>query len=125
MRLQDQVCIVTGGAAGIGEATVRRFVAEGARVMVADIQDDMAEAVARSLGDAAVAHHCDVTDPAQVDELVAETVRRTGMMRAELEYGRIEDIMRGGLHRFLERFLARINDLGTRIGQDFLMSVSN
>ncbi|MGN6581689.1 MAG: alpha-E domain-containing protein [Bordetella sp.] len=55
----------------------------------------------------------------------AETVRRTGMMRAELEYGRIEDIMRGGLHRFLERFLARINDLGTRIGQDFLMSVSN
>ncbi|WP_019937201.1 alpha-E domain-containing protein [Bordetella sp. FB-8] len=55
----------------------------------------------------------------------AETVRRTGMMRAELEYGRIEDIMRGGLHRFLERFLARINDLGTRIGHDFLMSVSN
>lgn len=55
----------------------------------------------------------------------AETVRRTGMMRAELEYGRIEDIMRGGLHRFLERFLARINDLGNRIGQDFLMSVSN
>ena len=54
----------------------------------------------------------------------AETVRRTGMMRAELEYGRIEDIMRGGLHRFLERFLVRINDLGIRISQDFLMSVS-
>lgn len=54
----------------------------------------------------------------------AETERRAGMIRAELEYGRIEDILRGGLHRFLERFLARINDLGNRISQDFLVPLS-
>ena len=54
----------------------------------------------------------------------AETQRRAGMMRAELEYGRVEDILRGGLHRFLERFLARINDLGNRISQDFLVPLS-
>ena len=54
----------------------------------------------------------------------AETERRAGMMRAELEYGRVEDILRGGLHRFLERFLARINDLGNRISQDFLVPLS-
>ncbi|WP_459616085.1 alpha-E domain-containing protein [Bordetella sp. 2513F-2] len=54
----------------------------------------------------------------------AETERRAGMLRAELEYGRVEDILRGGLHRFLERFLARINDLGNRISQDFLVPLS-
>lgn len=53
-----------------------------------------------------------------------ETERRAGMLRAELEYGRLEDILRGGLHRFLERFLARINDLGNRISQDFLVPLS-
>ena len=38
MRLQDKVAIVTGGASGIGEGTVRRFIAEGAKVVVADFQ---------------------------------------------------------------------------------------
>jgi uncharacterized alpha-E superfamily protein len=54
----------------------------------------------------------------------AETERRAGMLRAELEYGRLEDILHSGLHRFLERFLARINDLGNRISQDFLVPLS-
>jgi len=54
----------------------------------------------------------------------SETERLAGMLRAELEYGRLEDIMRGGLHRFLERFLARINDLGNRVSQDFLVPIS-
>lgn len=50
-----------------------------------------------------------------------ETQRLAGRLRAELEYGRIEDIMRGGLHRFLDNFLGRINDLGDRISRDFLV----
>jgi uncharacterized alpha-E superfamily protein len=54
----------------------------------------------------------------------AETERLAGMLRAELEYSRLEDILRGGLHRFLEHFLARINDLGNRISQDFLVPIS-
>src|SRR5690606_19410443 len=53
----------------------------------------------------------------------AETERRAGMLHAELRYGRIEDILRSGLHRYLERFLERINDLGNRISQDFLVSL--
>ena len=53
-----------------------------------------------------------------------ETQRRAGMLRAELEYGRVEDILRGGLHTFLEKFLARINDLGNRIAQDFLVPLA-
>ena len=54
----------------------------------------------------------------------AETERRAGMLHAELRYGRIEDILRSGLHRYLERFLERINDLGNRISQDFLVSLA-
>jgi uncharacterized alpha-E superfamily protein len=51
----------------------------------------------------------------------AETERRAGLLYAELRYGRIEDILRGSLHHYLEGFLERINDLGNRISQDFLV----
>lgn len=55
----------------------------------------------------------------------AETERQAGLLLAELEYGRIDDILRGpGLHRFLTNFLARVNHLGTRIGRDFLLPLS-
>ena len=55
----------------------------------------------------------------------AETERRAGMLCAELRYARVEDILRGnGLHRFLERFLDRVNDLGNRVSQDFLLPLS-
>ena len=55
----------------------------------------------------------------------AETERRAGLLRAELQYGRIEDIEAGGLHAYLTRFLERINDLGGRISQDFLVPLSS
>jgi NAD(P)-dependent dehydrogenase (short-subunit alcohol dehydrogenase family) len=78
VRLKDRVCIVTGAAAGIGEATARRFVAEGATVVVADINHDGVQDVARSLS--ATAHRCDVTDSAAVDRLVETTVDRFGRL---------------------------------------------
>jgi len=53
-----------------------------------------------------------------------ETERRAGMLCAELQYGRVEDILASGLHRYLDRFLDRINDLGNRISQDFLVPLS-
>jgi uncharacterized alpha-E superfamily protein len=54
----------------------------------------------------------------------AETERRAGRLCSELRYGNVEDIMAGGLHGFLEQFLDRINDLGNRISQDFLLPLS-
>ena len=44
-RLDNKVAIITGGASGIGEGTVRRFVAEGAKVIIADVQDAEGEAL--------------------------------------------------------------------------------
>ncbi|MFN7570184.1 MAG: alpha-E domain-containing protein [Betaproteobacteria bacterium] len=53
-----------------------------------------------------------------------ETERRAGLLRAELQYGRIEDIEAQGLHVFLTRFMERIGDLGSRISQDFLVPLA-
>jgi len=53
-----------------------------------------------------------------------ETERRAGLLRAELQHGRIEDILQMGLHTFLTAFLERVNDLGGRISQDFLVPLS-
>jgi NAD(P)-dependent dehydrogenase (short-subunit alcohol dehydrogenase family) len=74
--LQDRVCIVTGAAQGIGEACARRFAREGARVVLADIDDARGQALARELGGLFV--HCDVGDKAQVDTLVAQALLAHG-----------------------------------------------
>ena len=50
-----------------------------------------------------------------------ETQRRAGKLRAELQYGRIDEILATGLHAFLTQFLDRINDLGARVSSDFLV----
>jgi len=77
--LQDRVCIVTGASQGIGEACARRFAREGAKVVLADVEDTRGQALARELGGLFV--HCDVGDKAQVDTLVAQ---------AMLTHGRID-----------------------------------
>ncbi|MEO1061660.1 MAG: SDR family oxidoreductase [Actinomycetota bacterium] len=61
-RLDGRVALITGGASGIGEATARRFVDEGASVVLADLQDDRGQALAAELGAAARFAHCDVRD---------------------------------------------------------------
>jgi uncharacterized alpha-E superfamily protein len=51
----------------------------------------------------------------------SETLRHAGKLRAELQYGRIDEILATGLHVFLTQFLDRVNDIGARISRDFLM----
>ena len=60
-RLHGKVALVTGAARGQGEAEARRFVAEGARVVLGDVLDDAGAAVASELGDSAWYQHLDVT----------------------------------------------------------------
>jgi NAD(P)-dependent dehydrogenase (short-subunit alcohol dehydrogenase family) len=77
-RIDGKVAIVTGGASGIGAATCRRFVAEGARVVVADIADEAGTALAGELGAAAAFRHTDVGVLADLEAVVAFAVERFG-----------------------------------------------
>jgi NAD(P)-dependent dehydrogenase (short-subunit alcohol dehydrogenase family) len=76
VRLADRVAVVTGGGSGIGLATVRRFAAEGARVVVVDLNAEAGEAAAKEVGGEFVA--CDVSDEAQVRALFDGVAERHG-----------------------------------------------
>lgn len=78
-RLSGKVAIITGAASGQGETEARLFVAEGALVVVTDIQEKGAQ-VAAELGDAAFFMHHDVSNEASWAALVAETIKRFGKL---------------------------------------------
>ena len=78
MKLKDKVAIVTGGARGIGEAIVRAYVAEGAKVVIADVETAKAEQLAKELGAAASFVRLDVRDKAEIAAAVAKTVETFG-----------------------------------------------
>lgn len=80
MRLKDQVAIVTGAASGFGAEIARQYIAEGAKVAVADINGAGAQSVAAALGANAIAVTCDVTKRADIDALVKTTVERFGKL---------------------------------------------
>lgn len=80
-RLQDKVCLITGAASGIGEACARRFAREGAKLVLADIDEAAAGKVAARLagdGVQAMAARLDVTDRARVEEVVEQAVQWAG-----------------------------------------------
>ncbi len=79
-QLQGKVAIVTGAAGGFGEGIARLFVAEGAKVLIADLDGDKAQAVAASLGaSAARAVRCDVSKRADIDAAVKACVDAFGV----------------------------------------------
>jgi NAD(P)-dependent dehydrogenase (short-subunit alcohol dehydrogenase family) len=79
-RLDGKVAVITGAASGIGAATARRFVAEGARVTIADIQDEVGAALAAELGAAAEYQRCNVVHEDQVAAAIVETAERWGRL---------------------------------------------
>uniref|UniRef100_A0ACD5YCF9 Uncharacterized protein n=1 Tax=Avena sativa TaxID=4498 RepID=A0ACD5YCF9_AVESA len=81
-RLAGKVVVITGAASGIGKATAAEFVRNGAKVVIADVQDDLGRAVAGELGgpDTACYARCDVTDEAQVAAAVDLAVARHGRL---------------------------------------------
>lgn len=80
MRLQDKIALVTGGANGIGEACVRRFVAEGARVLVVDLDQAAGERLVAALGERTAFFHGNVADKACAQAAVATAVERFGRL---------------------------------------------
>ncbi|XWS32967.1 hypothetical protein CRYUN_Cryun22dG0036600 [Craigia yunnanensis] len=82
-KLEGKVAIITGGASGIGEATLHLFVGHGARVIViADIQDEKGEKLAASIGHncACTYVHCDVTEEKDLESLVQSTIKLYGRL---------------------------------------------
>lgn len=117
-ELSDKVAIVTGGAGGLGRATVELFVQEGAMVVIADTDAERGVALAAELGDAVAFQPTDVAEPDEVQALVDFTVAHFGGLHVMFNNAGIS----GSARRFLaddlsdfERVMA-VNVYGTMVG---------
>jgi meso-butanediol dehydrogenase/(S,S)-butanediol dehydrogenase/diacetyl reductase len=96
--LTDKVVLITGGGSGIGAASARRFAAEGARVVVADIVAEAAQRIAAEIGSASLAVQGDIANPADAERMVDACVRHGGRIdvlhnnAASGAAGRIADV---------------------------------
>ena len=79
-RLENQVAIITGAASGIGEGTVRKYVAEGAKVVIADIADERGGALAEELGPSTTYVHTNVAQEDDIARAVNTAVGRWGRL---------------------------------------------
>lgn len=118
-ELTGKVAIITGGASGIGRATVELFVAEGAKVVIADIQDEAGESLAARLGGAAVYKRTDVGNEADVQAVVDLAVTHFGRLdvlfnNAGMSCGAYPSFLEDKLDDF-DRVM-RVNVLGPMLG---------
>ena len=81
-RLQNKIAIITGAAHGMGAATARMFVREGATVIIADVHESDGHALANELGSAASFHRLDVSNEGEWQEVVAAVMKRHGRVDA-------------------------------------------
>lgn len=116
-RLAGKVAIVTGGAQGQGAEIARQFVAEGAKVAIADVADDLGQALADELGDAAYFRHHDVSDEDSWTALVEDVNERFGPVNVLANNAgilRFADIETMTKEEYL--LLVNVNQLGTFLG---------
>jgi NAD(P)-dependent dehydrogenase (short-subunit alcohol dehydrogenase family) len=96
-RFEDQCVVVTGGASGIGEATVRGIVEEGGKVLIADLQEERGQALVSELGAAVHFHATDVTQEDDIAKAIATAEQQlgplTGMVNNAGIVGAIGSIM--------------------------------
>ncbi|KAJ0682277.1 putative (+)-borneol dehydrogenase [Helianthus annuus] len=91
-RLAMKVAFITGGAQGIGEKTARLFVKHGAKVLIADIQDDLGQSVCKDIGlDTATFVHCDVTVESDVENAINMTLAKYGKLDIMINNAAIVD----------------------------------
>jgi NAD(P)-dependent dehydrogenase (short-subunit alcohol dehydrogenase family) len=118
MEMADAAAVVTGGASGLGEATVRKLVAAGAKVVIADRDDKKGEALAGDLGAACRFVRTDVSSPEQVSAAIAEA-EKLGALRAAVSCAGVgwaqRTLNKEGVPHDLELFrkVVEINLVGT------------
>jgi len=100
MRLHAKVALITGGAAGIGKATAQRFIEEGAKVVICDVNTDAGAAAIAELGPNATFYQVDVTDRQAVQEWVDAVVE---------EYGRV-DVLVNNAGVLRDNMLVKVKD---------------
>ncbi|OMO83205.1 Short-chain dehydrogenase/reductase SDR [Corchorus olitorius] len=79
-RLEGKVALITGGASGLGECTARIFAKHGAKVLIADIQDDLGKSVTKDIGNGSSFVHCDVTKEKDVEAAVDTAISQHGKL---------------------------------------------
>ena len=98
VRLEGKVAIITGGASGVGEATTRLFVENGALVVIGDVQDDLGTHLANELGGHVVVYkHCDVTLESDMEGLVAQAMTKWGKLDIMFSNAGIHRMVKGGI----------------------------
>ncbi|XP_010506737.1 PREDICTED: short-chain dehydrogenase reductase 3a-like [Camelina sativa] len=81
LRLEGKIAIITGGASGIGAKAVRLFTDHGAKVVIVDLQEELGQKVAASIGDErATFYRCDITNETEVENAVKFTVEKHGKL---------------------------------------------
>jgi len=79
-HLEDKVAIVTGAGQGIGEGIAKKLSAEGAKVIVSDINEDNAKKVAQAIGENAIGVKCDISNKSEVDNLIKQATEKFGKL---------------------------------------------
>ncbi|XP_044491707.1 secoisolariciresinol dehydrogenase-like [Mangifera indica] len=80
-RLEGKVAMITGGASGIGECTAKLFANHGAKVIIADVQDQLGYSVVDAIGSSNSSYvHCDITDESQIKNAIDQTVSTHGKL---------------------------------------------
>jgi len=117
-EFDGKVAIVTGGAGSIGQATAELLITEGARVVIADVDDEHGNDVVSSLGDAAIFQHTDVSDADQVQALVDTAVDHFGGLDIMFNNAGIGSGLKGFLSDDLEDFsrIVGVNLFGVIVG---------
>jgi len=127
--LDEKAILITGAASGIGRATAAAASAEGARLLLADVNDEQGEAVAAEIGEGASYVHCDVTDEASVQAVVAATVSTLGRIDGAFNcagilgsLGNVGELELDGWKRIIDVdlngvFLCTKHELGAMVAQ--------
>ncbi|PIN19708.1 Reductase [Handroanthus impetiginosus] len=123
-RLEGKIAIITGGARGIGEATVKLFAVHGAKVIIADVEDSLGNSLANSLSPQVSYVHCDVTSEEQVEAIINSTVSKYGKL--DILFNNAGILGNQSKHKSILNFdaeefdsIMRVNVRGTALGMKY------